>query len=178
MLYRLSKIRLVLVLGLVIYSGYCSSESLGPPAPDCELKTITENQPYTLAQHRGKVIYVDFWASWCGPCLESFPFMSKMQRELKEQGLEVIAINLDENFADAKAFISEHPSAFTVVIDPDQYCAKAFDVKAMPSSYVIDRNGRIRKTHLGFRIGEAEQLRTFVERLLAEAMSDQQYRHD
>jgi peroxiredoxin len=80
----------------------------------------------------------------------------------------VIGVNLDENSEDAKAFLTDYPVDFTVATDTGEQCARKFDVKAMPSSYVVDRDGIVRHVHLGFRPGEAEDVRKLVEQLLAE----------
>ena len=141
---------------------------IGSKAPDCALTSINDSQRYDLQQFHGKVLYVDFWASWCPPCAKSFPFLNELDRDLKASGLHVIGVNLDQAPEDAKTFLAKYPANFTVVADSNEKCAKDFDVKAMPSSYLIDRNGVIRHIHLGFRSGEAEELRMLAEQLLAE----------
>ncbi|PZN82628.1 MAG: redoxin [Candidatus Methylumidiphilus alinenensis] len=141
----------------------------GVEVPNCALTAIDNTQQsYGLKQFRGKVLFVDFWSSWCNPCVQSFSLLNEMNRDLKDKGLQVIGINLDEVPEDAKAFLAKHPASFTVVADANQQCAKDFDVKAMPSSYLIDRNGVIRYVHLGFRPGEAKEFRALAEQLLAE----------
>lgn len=160
----------ILPLGILLplfVNSTCSAEQ-AKPAPACQLSTLDQAQRYDLQRYKGKVVYVDFWASWCGPCVQSFPFMNKMENELKNQGLAVVAVNLDEELGDAKAFVAEHPVDFSVATDPERQCAKQFEVKAMPSSYLIDRKGLIREVHLGFRPGEAEQFRAVVEQVLRE----------
>jgi peroxiredoxin len=141
---------------------------IGGKAPDCALTSINDNQRYDLQQFQGKVLYVDFWASWCPPCAKSFPFLNGLDRDLKGSGLQVIGVNLDQAPEDAKTFLAKYPANFTVAADANEKCAKDFDVKAMPSSYLVDRNGVIRHVHLGFRSGEAEELRALAEQLLAE----------
>jgi thiol-disulfide isomerase/thioredoxin len=144
------------------------SAEIGGKSPDCKLAPFNEAQPYDLQQFHGKVVYVDFWASWCPPCAESFPFLNELDRDLKVSGLQVIGVNLDQASEEAKAFLAKYPANFTVAADTNETCARDFDVKAMPSSYLVDRNGVIRHIHLGFRPGEAKEIRDFVERLLAE----------
>lgn len=141
---------------------------VGRPAPNCALSSLDNREKYDLQHFKGKVVYVDFWASWCGPCVQSFPYMNKLDKDLKDKGLQVLGVNLDENPEDAKTFIGNTPSAFLVAADTDGQCAKDFGVKAMPSSYLVDRNGVIREVHYGFRPGEAKEFRGKVERLLAE----------
>lgn len=140
----------------------------GGAAPDCTLTNIGDGSTYDTRQFLGKVVYVDFWASWCGPCAKSFPFLNQLHDALKDKGLQVIGVNLDENSEDAKAFLTNYPVEFPVAKDTGEQCARNFDVKAMPSSYVVDRNGIVRHIHLGFRPGEAEDVRKLVEQLLAE----------
>lgn len=156
------------VLGLIIFATKVCATGPVREAPNCTLTLLTDTRPLNLQQYKGKVIYVDFWASWCGPCVKSFPFMNQLDSELKQQGLEVIGINLDEDIEEAKQFLQQTPASFTTAKDPAQQCAKDFGVKAMPSSYLVDRNGTIRHAHLGFRPGEAEDFRVLVEQLLAE----------
>jgi len=120
-----------------------------------------------MQQLRGKVVYVDFWASWCGPCKKSFPFMNAIDSEFRARGLQILAINVDEQPATAQEFLSRYPANFALGADNTGQCPRAFGVKAMPSSYLVDREGVIRYVHLGFRPGHAEQLRQAIEQLLA-----------
>jgi thiol-disulfide isomerase/thioredoxin len=140
----------------------------GRVAPNCAVTSLSDKQNYNLQQFKGKVVYVDFWASWCGPCVQSFPFMNSLEREFKEKGLQILAINMDESLSDAQNFLKQHAAKFTVLTDTTQQCAQALEVKAMPSSYLIDRNGVIRYEHLGFKSGETEQLQALIKQLLAE----------
>jgi thiol-disulfide isomerase/thioredoxin len=139
----------------------------GAAMPNCGLSPIGEQKNINLGQYNGQVLYVDFWASWCGPCAKSFPFMNELHRQLKEQGLQIVTVNLDENLDDAKAFLGKFPAAFTVLADVSKQCAKDFEVKAMPSTYIIDKKGVVNHVHLGFKSGEAEALKTIVEKLLS-----------
>ncbi len=140
----------------------------GVTAPDCKLSALADAQPLAIQQFRGKVMYVDFWASWCGPCAKSFPFLNELDAEFKARGLQIVGVNMDENAADAQAFLAKYPANFMVASGVDGQCAKDFGVQAMPSSYIIDRKGIVRQVHLGFRAGEAKELKALVERLLAE----------
>lgn len=116
---------------------------------------------------RGRVIYLDFWASWCGPCRISLPAMDKIYRDLSARGLTVIAVNLDEEVEDAKAFLRDHPVSYHVVRD-DGSLPKRFEIKGMPTAYLIDRSGRVRAVHEGFRRGDAEKVRRLISQLLDE----------
>lgn len=141
----------------------------GDSIPACALTPIGDTQRYNLQQFQGKVMYVDFWASWCGPCAKSFPFLNEINGKFQDRGLKIIGVNLDENPSDAQAFLAKYPASFTVVADAGEQCAQTFAVKAMPSSYIIDKKGIIRHVQLGFRTGEAKELEALLEQLLAEA---------
>jgi len=141
-------------------------------APSCALMSIGTSERFDLERFRGNVLWVDFWASWCGPCAEAFPFLDDLERELGARGLRVVAINVDENVDDAREFVSRHPVAVALASDPSGTCARAFGVPAMPAAYLVDRRGAIRHVHTGFRAGEAEALRGVVRALLAEEQGD------
>jgi thiol-disulfide isomerase/thioredoxin len=158
---------LYVLLAMIPVKSIMAAE-IGSAMPDCALTSSADKQPYNLQQFKGKVIYVDFWASWCGPCAKSFPFMNELSRDLKDKGLQVIGINMDEAPADAQVFLARYPANFAIAADTKEQCAKGFGVQAMPSTYLVDRNGTVRHVHLGFRAGEAMELRTLVEQLLAE----------
>jgi len=150
-----------------------SGAETGRAAPNCTLTPVGGARPYDIQRYRGKVLYVDFWASWCSPCAQSFPFLNSLHRELRGRGLQVLGINLDEDPADAKRFLKKYPAEFTVAFDANGRCPQDFGVQAMPSSYLVDRKGNIRHVHLGFRRGESEELRGRVEQLLAESSAGQ-----
>lgn len=137
-------------------------------APNCALTAFDNVQNYDLQQFKGQVLYVDFWASWCAPCAKSFPFLNNLETDFQKRGLKIVAINMDEELDAGKKFLTLHPANFTVALDPGKQCAPAFDVQAMPSSYLVDRKGVIRKMSMGFKQAEAEQLRTTIEQLLKE----------
>ncbi|MEE8412590.1 MAG: TlpA disulfide reductase family protein [Acidobacteriota bacterium] len=107
-----------------------------------------------LGQWEGQVILLDFWASWCGPCAESFPWMSEMSRKYGEQGLVIVAINLDAERPNADRFLADHPSSFKHVFDPDGILAEAYGVQTMPTSIIIDRSGHPVARHQGFHPGK------------------------
>jgi thiol-disulfide isomerase/thioredoxin len=99
----------------------------------------------------GKVVWLDFWASWCTPCRHSFPWMNAMQHKYGKDGFTIVAVNLDQDRAAADAFLAATPAQFTLQFDPAGALARQFDVEAMPSSYLLDRTGRIVVRHLGFK---------------------------
>ncbi|HNI62796.1 MAG TPA: TlpA disulfide reductase family protein, partial [Agitococcus sp.] len=122
--------------------------------------TLTHADTLNLDQYKGKVVYVDFWASWCGPCRESFPWMKKMQQQYGKDGLVIIAINVDQDKKLADKFLSEFKPEFNVLFDKDGKLAEDFKVSSMPSSYVLDREGKPRFKHKGFHLDKQSQYET------------------
>jgi cytochrome c biogenesis protein CcmG/thiol:disulfide interchange protein DsbE len=119
-----------------------------------------------LEQYRGQVVLVDFWASWCVPCRRSFPWMNEMQRKYADDGLVIVGINMDAASEDANTFLRDTPAEFRIVYDPDGELARQFEVEAMPSSYVIDRNGNVAAKHLGFRDKMTDDYETKIREVL------------
>ena len=111
-----------------------------------------------LSDFKGKVVYLDFWASWCGPCKQSFPWMNAMQEKYRSQGLEIVGVNLDMNSDDAQKFLATTPAKFTIAFDNKGQTPKIYGVKAMPSSYVLSRDGKIIYQHMGFNDHEKDKL--------------------
>lgn len=135
------------------------------PAPAFTLPDAN-GQPVTLADFEGKLVYVDFWASWCKPCRKSFPWMSELQARYQDEGLVVIAINLDEERSEADRFISTLDPQFSIVFDQQASSAGAFGVRGMPSSYLIDQRGELISRHIGFRDAEKAEIEARVRELL------------
>ena len=132
--------------------------------PDITIKT--DDMSLRLKDLHGKVIYLDFWASWCIPCRESFPWMNKMENKYGDKGFKVIAINLDENKSLADAFLARYPAHFVVGFDATGKSAEIFKVRGMPSSYLIDRQGNIIFSHVGFRQKEVRKLESAIKSAL------------
>lgn len=113
---------------------------------------LSADQPVDLAKYSGKVVILDFWASWCVPCRRSFPWLNQMHDKYAAEGLVIIGVNLDNDAAEARLFLDEFPARFKIAYDIDKQLAREYDVIAMPSSYVIARNGAVRDRHLGFKV--------------------------
>ncbi|MCC2638486.1 MAG: thiol-disulfide isomerase and thioredoxin [Moraxellaceae bacterium] len=121
-----------------------------------------------LASLKGKVVYIDFWASWCGPCRQSFPWMKAMHDKHGKDGLVVIAINVDQEKKKADDFIAEFNPAFRLILDPKGELASQFKVQTMPSSFMLDRQGKPRFKHLGFHEAKRSDYEKQIQQLLAE----------
>jgi thiol-disulfide isomerase/thioredoxin len=144
-----------------------SATEVGQPAPQFTLPTLQQEQATSLKQYAGKVVYLDFWASWCAPCRTSFPLLNKMYEKLKAQGFEVVAVNLDEDKANAEKFLKEFPVSFTVLRDAKGEWADQFVVESMPTSFIIDRQGIVQTIHNGFTSDDIKELEAKVMALLA-----------
>lgn len=145
------------VLSLALLSGSAAAVEAGQTAPDIALpgSTLAATQ---LAALRGQWVYLDFWASWCAPCRQSFPWMAALQQKYGPRGLQVLAINVDAKHGDADAFLARTPAGFALAFDPKGEAPKRFAIKAMPSSVLIDPQGQVRWVHKGFRPDEAAAL--------------------
>jgi thiol-disulfide isomerase/thioredoxin len=119
-----------------------------------------------LARHRGHVVIVDFWASWCKPCRQSIPWLNSMRERYGASGLTIIGVNVDAERADADRFLRDVPTEFEIVFDPKGDIAKQFKVQGMPSSYVFDRTGKMVDTHLGFRDAKKDEREAALRNLL------------
>lgn len=121
-----------------------------------------------VASHKGKVVYVDFWASWCVPCKKSFPWMNNIQQQYADQNFTVLSVNLDAKTSFAKEFLVETPANFPIFYDPKGKVAKAFKLKGMPSSFIINKAGKIVSSHVGFNEEKQKAYQAEIEKLLME----------
>ena len=133
----------------------------------CALGVARAAPPPALQPVEGRVIWVDFWASWCVPCRRSFPWLNSMHHKYGADGLQIIAVNLDKDRALADAFLAEVPAEFALRFDPAGALAKQYGVQAMPSSFLIDADGNVLATHAGFRTADAAD----YERTITDALS-------
>lgn len=159
--------RAVLLRGLgfaglwAAFDAGAQSLDKGAVAPDFELPGTSA--AIKLSQYRGKVLYLDFWASWCGPCKQSFPWMNAMQAKYGAKGLQVLAINVDTKRDDARKFLLTSPATFELAYDAQGHTPRLYNVKTMPSSYVIDRAGKVAAVHRGFASEDSAALEQSVK---------------
>lgn len=139
----------------------------GSPVPEVELPALSESRTLRLSDLRGKVVYVDFWASWCPPCRLSLPELEQIRNEIGGD-FEVFAINIDEDPELARHFLEQHPVSYPIASDSKSVFPPLFDLKGMPTSYLVDREGVVRYVHEGYRRGDGEKIREVVQQLLSE----------
>jgi cytochrome c biogenesis protein CcmG, thiol:disulfide interchange protein DsbE len=159
---RLSLPLLILFLALLPPVAFARDH---PLAPDFTLPTGSGT--VSLHEFRGKVVYLDFWASWCSPCRRSFPWMSSMLDRYGDHGLVILSVNLDKDREAANGFLREFQPSFIVAFDPAGKTAVAFRVDAMPSSVVVGRNGDIVYSHEGFQPSKTEEIENHIKEALS-----------
>ncbi|MEH6449079.1 MAG: TlpA disulfide reductase family protein [Oleispira sp.] len=151
---------------LALNTSSAFAVSVGDTAPNFKLPRLEAKGNIQLKSYLGKVVYVDFWASWCGPCRLSLPVLNTLRKKYRKQGFEVIAINLDEEKSEAMAFLKEFPVAYPTARDvtgttPDQY-----GLQGMPTAYLIDRKGKVSLIHEGFKKTDSRELSANIATLL------------
>jgi cytochrome c biogenesis protein CcmG/thiol:disulfide interchange protein DsbE len=163
---RLRRALPVVAFALVLLAGTARlhAAEAGSVAPAFDLPG--GDGPVKSSAYRGKAIYLDFWASWCGPCRRSFPWMNEMQEKYGKQGLQVIAVNVDRKNEDAQRFLARVPARFVLAYDPAGETPRRYGVKAMPSSALIAPDGKIVFMHSGFDDDEKADLESRIRQML------------
>jgi cytochrome c biogenesis protein CcmG, thiol:disulfide interchange protein DsbE len=146
-------------------SAAASHPLLGAPAPKFELPDASGGAAQSLDTYAGKVVVVDFWATWCEPCKQSFPVYQKLVDELGGQ-LVVLGVSQDDDPSGIAAFRSETGAKFPLVWDDGKAVAKSYDPPTMPTAFVVDGSGIIRFVHVGYRAGDEATLEAEVRSLL------------
>ena len=160
MMIRITALPVFLWLSLAAMTAFAATKQALP----LELPAIDGN--VNLVQLEGKVVYLDFWASWCDPCRESFPWMAEMKEKYQAQGFEVVAVNLDKERALADKFLDKMKVNFVVAFDASGESAEKFGLRGMPGSYLIGRDGNIQASHLGFNDKDKAKLEAAIKVLL------------
>ncbi len=159
----------ILCAALLFAASNALAVQEGEQAPSFDLPSIYgDGTRISLKSLQGKAVYVDFWASWCAPCLRSMPAYNELYGRYKDKGLEFVAINVDNPIEDGLDFLIDTPLDFLIPSDPDGETAEAFGVIGMPTSYLIDANGIVRLVHMGFRDGDMEEIEAAIDAVLAE----------
>lgn len=155
------------LIAAVVVLAAASLSAASKAAPDIAVSDA-RGMTVRLTDLKGKVVLVDFWASWCVPCKTSVPALDSLYREFGSRGLQVLPVNVDEKRANADAFLAGHPVTMPVFFDPKGASADAFRVQGMPSSFLVDRDGAIRFTHMGYTSAIEASYRQEIAQLLSE----------
>jgi cytochrome c biogenesis protein CcmG, thiol:disulfide interchange protein DsbE len=156
---------LALALSVGSVSGSALALDAGQAAPEIALKDLS-GKAIKLSELKGKVVLVDFWASWCGPCRESLPVLEKLSKQYKDKGFVVLGVNIDNDLAAAQKFLKDVPVSFPIVSDTGKQVAKSYAPPTMPSSYLVDKSGKVHVVHAGFKASDAAKLEAEIKALL------------
>lgn len=156
-------LQLALILAVFVATPVLAAQ----PAPNLTLKTL-DNSEFKISDLKGEVVYVDFWATWCPPCRQSFPWMEEMHQRYSDLGFKIVAISVDNKRQVVDQFLKTMTTNFTIAHDPSGESASAFKVKGMPSSYLIDRKGNIHLAHEGFNDRDKAKLEAEIKNLIAQ----------
>lgn len=153
----------ILVCVLLMNAWGAYAVELGQNVAEFEIPGF--NAAQKIADFKGKWVYLDFWASWCVPCRQSFPFMNEMQAKLQGKNIQIIAVNVDVKKTDAERFLLQNPAGFALAFDPKGDLPRRMNLKSMPTSYLINPQGRVVYIHAGFR---TEDKKILEDKLLSE----------
>ena len=145
-----------------------AGSELRAAAPDFRLPTRA-GSPVALADLRGQVVMINFWASWCGPCRQEFPVLDAMYRKYRPMGFTLLAINVESDPADAERFLAATPVTFPVAFDAGNAVSSSYGVSAMPTTLIIDRKGQVRWLHRAYKPGDENEYLDRVRAMLKEA---------
>ena len=159
-----AKVLCLCATAIALHTGTYAIE-VGELASEISLQS-NNGSTVQLSQLKGKVVFVDFWASWCGSCAQSIPWLNSLQEKLGADNFQVLAVNLDENSQDADKFLKEAHANLLVAYDPKGTTPESFHVKAMPSSFLLDRNGKVVFIHEGFSAKDRESLESQIQNII------------
>lgn len=168
-LYPFGMVKLPLAGLLLLLLSPVRAALVGQTAPDLDLTDLAGGR-VALSALKGKVVFVHFWASWCGPCAEEFPKLNALASELGDKDFALLAVNVDAKRANVDKFLARHvkePLKAKVLLDPSGKSPRDFANRAMPCSYVLDKEGVVRFVHMGFMEGDEARWRAEVSGLRA-----------
>ena len=151
---------------LAVEKGEVAPDFTLPPLRVAEIRLA---QTVSLAEYRGKVVYLDFWDSWCAPCRESLPALDALREEFSRAEFEIVAVNLDADPAAGRRFLSRYPVGYPVASDPGARVSVTYELKGLPTAFLIGRDGVVRHVHQGFRIEDMRKIRAQLVALLAQS---------
>lgn len=157
----------LLSLGLMVGAATTQAKEMNEPAPDFTLKSRS-GENLRLEDFRGQVVMLNFWASWCGPCRQEMPLMDDIYEQYKDLGFTVLAVNVDENREEAHRFLDKVPVSYPILYDPESRVSEQYNVQAMPTTVMIDRNGQARFLHYGYQPGYEDDYEKQIRQLVRE----------
>jgi len=158
---------IVLFLMSAVASTNLHAKAISGEAPDFTLKS-NSGKNIKLSELRGQVVLINFWASWCGPCRQEMPLLNALHNKYAPLGFTVLGVNVEENSDDARGFLLNFPVDFPVLLDNKNNVSKQYNVIAMPTTVVVDRDGNMRFLHQGYKSGDEKEYRKMVKKLIRE----------
>ena len=164
---KMRKLLIGIGLSVIAASGLAVADMTGREAPDFALKSST-GENLRLSEYRGDVVMVNFWATWCGPCRQEMPLLEELFSRYERVGFTLLGVNIDDDPRRAMAMAQELGVTFPVVFDNTKKVSKLYDVNAMPVTVLVDKEGRVRHVHHGYKPGYEEKYLNEVRALLRE----------
>jgi peroxiredoxin len=154
---------------VLAFCGCAATAAVAPqaPAPDFTLRSL-EGRNLRLAEQRGQVVLVNFWATWCGPCKQEMPHLNRLYDKYRSAGFVLLGVNVDEDPKQAAGVASRLGVRFPVLFDADKLVSRLYDLQSMPATVLIDRDGRVRYLHRGYREGVEEAYERQIRELVKE----------
>ena len=143
-----------------------AGQAAGAATPDFALPA-RDGSTVKLSELKGQVVMINFWASWCGPCRQEMPLLDQMYKKYKPLGFTLVGVNVEPDSTDAEGYLKKTPVTYPILLDKENKVSSLYDVSAMPSSVIVDRKGRVRYVHHGYKPGDENeflnQIRTLVK---------------
>ncbi|MDJ0831970.1 MAG: TlpA disulfide reductase family protein [Gammaproteobacteria bacterium] len=163
--------RIIKLVMVVVFSQLlmlqAQAASLDGAAPDFTLKSMS-GKNLKLSELSGNVVLLNFWASWCGPCRTEMPLLNDLHNKYEALGFTVLGVNVEQETELAKSFIAKSPVDFPILLDKTNKVSKMYDVIAMPTTVMIDRDGNMRYLHKGYQVGDEKKYKKMVKKLVRE----------
>ena len=157
----------IILFASLLLVGTTNAATIKGKAPNFTLKSNT-GKNIKLSELRGQVVLLNFWASWCGPCRQEMPLLEKLQQRYSALGFTVLGVNVEEDPSKAKTLLKDIPVSFPILFDTQNTVSKQYQVLAMPSTVMIDRNGNMRYLHKGYKPGDEAQYKKWIKQLVKE----------
>ncbi len=154
-------------LFIALFTGQALAVGLQDEAPDFTLKSL-DGGNLRLEEYRGQVVLINFWASWCGPCRQEMPLLDRLHHRYEDTGFAVLGINVEGDSDSAQEIVDKTKVTFPILIDVGQKVSELYNLEAMPSTVVVDRDGIIRYIHLGYKPGDEAKYVEVVKALIRE----------
>jgi peroxiredoxin len=169
---KVATVTRTIALSALIGLGLAQASSVDPlrngaPAPAFELAS-NAGKSVRIADYRGQVVLLNFWASWCGPCRKEMPILEQMHKQYKSKGFTMVGVNVEPDSSEALGFLKATPVSFPILFDKDSKVSKLYAVRGMPNTVILDRKGNVRYVHRGYKPGEENEYLNQIRALIRE----------